>query len=92
MELKMTKYGHEVLAIQEVVVHTLHKPGQPCWGLDMSDAGCSYGRAAFLVNLQTGECKGRVEGDIVMVDPVWWEEHCSRVGARVRESYKDHVV
>ena len=87
----------EVLAIENVRLH-LHPPSETCTGLcaeyeQWSELGCR-GEAGYLVNLETGECRGRIggESDLVQVDPVWWEEHLARVGARVRESFQDHVV
>lgn len=88
---------HEVLAVERVRLH-LHRPSEACTGMckdyeQWTELGCR-GEAAYLVNLQTGECKGRIggESDLVQVDPVWWEQHLARVAARVREEFKDHVV
>ena len=88
---------HEVLAIEQVRLH-LHPPGEACTGMcaefrEWSELGCR-GEAAYLVDLRTGECKGRIggEADLVQVDPVWWAEQCARVGARVRKQFKDHAV
>lgn len=96
MEMKKVS-EHEVLATERVRLH-LHPPSEACTGLcadyeNWTELGCR-GEAAYLVDLRTGECKGRIggESDLVQVDPVFWEQHLARVGARVREEFKDHVV
>jgi hypothetical protein len=96
MKMKLVS-SHEVLATERIRLH-LHPPDQACSGMcadfrEWTELGCR-GEAAYLVDLRTGETKGRIggESDLVQVDPVWWEEHCARVGARVREEFRDHVV
>lgn len=55
-----------------------------------TELGCR-GEAVYLVDLQTGECRGRLMSDgpdCIQVPPDWWKDHLARVGAYV----KDHVV
>lgn len=82
-----TDASKRILICEEVMAHC-HPPGQECWGLDFSDTGCSKTSAEFAVDLETGECEGRVLGQIVQVDPDFWKAYCAGVGARVQASYR----
>ena len=86
------------IQIRRVTIHVLlpyhaiwcrrPAPGEP----DKCGPGCSVGTGEFLVDLDTGETKGRMLHDIAQVDEQFWKKLCARVGEEVRARLKDHVV
>lgn len=88
MKLKLKS----VVVTQTVPQHT-HEPGEACMpGCANSGFSCeSWGTATYTVNLETGACQGEVS-DNTFVSPVWWKEHCARVGQRVKATFEGHAL
>ncbi len=81
------------VTVQEEVPLHAHPPGEKCWGHDMSDTGCTFTFAEYIIDLESEACLGRVLDDgLVVVDAEAWAARCARVGARVRDRLKDRVV
>lgn len=91
LNIEVIEPGKRALATERIRLH-LHPPDEACASLcadykQWSELGCR-GEAAFLVNLETGACEGRIThdlgGDIVQVPEDWWTQRCATVSAYVR--------